>query len=188
MEDGGDKISPQLQRSMFANRLNLLIAVVIGITILLAVLVAVILKKYSGPIPGANAAMTYQGVIAFAVVFLSYGFASVLLIIFFVYRILSPFNRLLKDMDEILTGDIKKRLFLRDKDVFLIRNFVTDVNSLVDKLEQMHLVKDELVCHIDSEGQQVLSLLEKDKGLSSEVREAIISYHEKFIAIIKDKP
>ncbi|MBF0319814.1 MAG: hypothetical protein HQL01_08440 [Nitrospirae bacterium] len=186
-EEGLSGSSPQRQRSIFAKRLNLLIGVIIGVTVLLVIVVAVILKKYSGPVQGADTAMSHQGAIAFASVFLSYGIAAILLIIFFVYRILSPFNRLLKDMNGILTGDVKKRLLLRDNDVFLIRTFVRDVNSLVDKLEKMHIIKDELVSHIDSEGQQVLSLLDKDKGISDEARVALISYHEKFIAIIKEK-
>ncbi|KWT83507.1 hypothetical protein [Candidatus Magnetominusculus xianensis] len=188
MEGGNsiDSVSPQRQRSIFASRLNLLITAVIGITVLLAIVVAVILKKYSGPIQGANAAMTYQGAIAFALVFLSYGIAAIFLIMFFVYRILSPFKRMLKDMDEILTGDMQKRISLRDKDVFLIKEFVVGVNTLIAKLENMHTIKDELVCHIDAEGQQLISNLEQDEGISGKTRESVITYHKKIVSIVKD--
>ncbi|MBF0516212.1 MAG: hypothetical protein HQK97_03695 [Nitrospirae bacterium] len=186
---GGNKtgigFSPQRQRTVFANRLNLLIAVVIGITVVLAVVVAIILKKYSGPMQQANAAMTYQGAIAFAVVFLSYGIAALFLIMFFVYRILSPFKRLLQDMDDILTGDMQKRLSLRDKDVFLLRDFVTGVNTLIGRLEQMHINKDELVNHIESDGQQLIALIDKEKAMSGKASDAVIAYHNKIVSIIQ---
>lgn len=188
--EGGNTLnsgSPQRQRSIFASRLNLLITAVIGITALLAIVVAVILRKYSGPIQGANAAMTYQGAIAFALVFLSYGIAAIFLIMFFVYRILSPFKRMLKDMDEILTGDMQKRISLRDKDVFMIKEFVVGVNTLIDKLENTHIIKDELICFIDTEGQHLISNLEQDKGMSETTRDAVISYHKKIVSIVKDK-
>ncbi|WP_420265231.1 hypothetical protein [Candidatus Magnetominusculus dajiuhuensis] len=186
-DNRGGNVSPQRQRFIFADRMNLLIGVVVGAAVLLVVVVAVILTKYSGPIQGANAAMTYRGVIAFSVVFLSYGVASVFLIVFFAYRILSPFKRLLIDMEEILRENVNKRLSLRDNDVYLVKTFVVGVNSLVDKLQQMRLVRDELISHIDAEEEHVLSLLEQDNGLSGKVREAVLSYHKKIVSIVKDK-
>lgn len=187
----GSNHSPKRQRSAFADKLNILIAAVIGIAVILAVIVSIVLVKYygqsQGQLQGASASTASHGAIGFAVVFLSYLVVSVFLVIFFVYRILSPFKRLLRDMDKILMGDIAKRLSLRDEDVFLIKEFVMGVNTLVAKLEQMHLIKDEFVLHIDAEGQKLLSLLEQDKGMSSDAREAVISYHKKFITIVKDK-
>ncbi|MBF0487052.1 MAG: hypothetical protein HQK98_02720 [Nitrospirae bacterium] len=189
MEEGGagNSVFSQRQRFVFADRLNLLIALVIGAAVIMVVVVAVILTKYSSPIQGANAAMTYRGVIAFSVVFLCYGVASIFLIVFFAYRILSPFKRLLKDMSEILGGDTTKRLSLRERDVYLVKEFVGGVNSIVDKLEQTRIIWDELVRHIDEEGQHLISLHSQDEQMGGKVKEAILSYHKKIVSIVKDK-
>lgn len=175
------------RRSRFVGKLGLLIAPVMGIAIVLAIVVAVILKKYAGTLQAADAAMTSRSAIAFAIVFLSYGVAAIFFVIFFVYRSLSPFKRLTSDMEDIVSGDTEKRLNLRDKDVYLIKDFVGSVNTLAAKHDQMHHIKDELHRYMDTEGQRLLSLVEQDDTMDGKVKAAIISYHKTITSIVRDK-
>ncbi|MBF0564813.1 MAG: methyl-accepting chemotaxis protein [Nitrospirae bacterium] len=171
-----------IERSLIAHRFNLLIAVIIGLAVIFIVGVALYLKR-----PGEiqTVAFTQQSSFAFVVVFLCYGFVALLLVIFFAYRILSPFGRLLKEMENILSGDVSKRLYLRDQDVYLIRCFVENVNTILDRLQNMHIQRDELSRQIHTEGYDIVALVEKDESVSNETKEALITYHEKVKALIE---
>ncbi|MCI4625273.1 MAG: hypothetical protein L3V56_04850 [Candidatus Magnetoovum sp. WYHC-5] len=126
-----------------------------------------------------NASVTGISVVSFFIVFLCYGFVAVLLVAFLFYKAFSPFNRLIEDMGHILSGDYKRRLFLRQKDVFLLRDFVGNVNELVEKVEKMHIVNDELIRSIDNEATEVFALLESDGQVNEKTKEAVTSYHNK---------
>ncbi|MBF0342792.1 MAG: methyl-accepting chemotaxis protein [Nitrospirae bacterium] len=169
-------------RATLSEKHNLVVALIILIVVLLVITVALFTHKpliHSEGVAGAQ-----HSLLAFVVVFLCYGIAAILLVMFFAYRILSPFGRLLKDMEAVLSGDFTKRLFLRDKDVYLIKCFVRDVNTLLDNVEKMHLSHTELTDQIVSEGQQVMSLLENDNSIDDKTKEAILSYHERVKSII----
>ncbi|KJR42200.1 membrane protein [Candidatus Magnetoovum chiemensis] len=121
------------------------------------------------------------------IVFFCYAVVAVMLIVYFLYRFLSPFKRLITEMEHILAGDTSIRLNLRDKDVFLIKHFVANVNGLIDKVEKMHVVNDEVIKKIDVEGQDILAMLENEHKISDSAKEKIVSYHESIKSIIKER-
>ncbi|KJU86686.1 membrane protein [Candidatus Magnetobacterium bavaricum] len=173
-------------RATLSERHNLIVALIILITVLVVMTVAIVAHQPVAHNEAVN--ITQHSLLAFIVVFLCYGIAAVLLVMFFAYRILSPFGRLLKDMEVILSGDMTRRLFLRDKDVYLIKCFVTNVNALLDNVEKMHISQSELIKDIDSEGRAVMSLLEQDNNMDGKTKEAILSYHDKVKSIVKSTP
>ncbi|MBF0592652.1 MAG: hypothetical protein HQL02_11255, partial [Nitrospirae bacterium] len=97
-------------RATLSEKHNLIVALIILITVLLVMTVAIFTQRPVVHNDGIN--ITQHSLLAFIVVFLCYGIAAVLLVMFFAYRILSPFGRLLKDMEAILSGDMTRRLFL----------------------------------------------------------------------------
>ncbi|MBF0317326.1 MAG: hypothetical protein HQL04_04055 [Nitrospirae bacterium] len=172
-------------RATLSEKHNLIVALIILITVLVVITVAILAHRPVIHNEGVN--ITQHSLLAFIVVFLCYGIAAVLLVMFFAYRILSPFGRLLKDMEVILSGDMTRRLFLRDRDVYLIKCFVKNVNTLLDNVEKMHISRSELIDDIDSEGRAVMSLLENDNNMDDKTKEAVLSYHEKVKSIVKSK-
>ncbi|MBF0337539.1 MAG: hypothetical protein HQL05_06860 [Nitrospirae bacterium] len=181
---GGASGGANGSRATLSEKHNLIVALIILITVLVVMTVAILVHR---PVVHNEAInITQHSLLAFIVVFLCYGVAAVLLVMFFAYRILSPFGRLLKDMEVILSGDMSRRLFLRDKDVYLIKCFVRNVNTLLDNAEKMHISHD-LINEIDSEGRQVISLLENDNNIDGKTKEAVVAYHEKVKSIMKDK-
>jgi hypothetical protein len=175
-------------RAAVTDRFHLIVALIILAAFLVAVGVSVMFGKHAAD--GAQSAVgsSGSGIVSFVVVFLSYGVAALLLVVFFSYRILSPFSRLLKEISVIIDGDYSKRLFLRGKDVYLIKHFVTDVNQLLDRLESMHILKSDIIKHIDSEGRQVIDLLDSDQNLSDETKKTILAYHEGMTSIVRKTP
>jgi hypothetical protein len=182
-ETGKDK-----NRAAVTDRFHMIVALIILAAFMVAVGVAVLFGRHTAQEVQAAGGGSGSSVLAFIVVFFSYGVASLLLVVFFSYRILSPFSRLLKEISVIIDGDYSKRLFLRDKDVYLIKHFVTDVNRLLDRLETMHVLKVDMIRHIDSEGRQVIDLLGSESSLSDETKKAIVAYHEGMTTIVSKAP
>ncbi|MBF0518604.1 MAG: hypothetical protein HQK92_02660 [Nitrospirae bacterium] len=173
------------KRSPLIANFGTVVALLIGGAVFLLVITSIIVAKYTGVQGATEVTFSNKSVIAFFVVFLSYGFVAIFLVMLFTYRILSPFSRLINEIQAILAGDLSKRLCLRDKDVYLIRNFVSDVNKVVDNLQTMHILKDDLTKQIDSEGQQIISMLNNHPALDKETKNAVFLYHEKVISIVK---
>ncbi|QWR76579.1 methyl-accepting chemotaxis protein [Candidatus Magnetomonas plexicatena] len=173
------------KRSPLVANFGTVVALVIGGALVLLVITSIIVAKYTGIHDGSEVTFSNKSVIAFFVVFLSYGFVAIFLVMLFTYRILSPFSRLITEMQAIVAGDLSKRLFLRGRDVYLIKNFVTDVNTVVDNLQTMHTLKDDLIKQIDSEGQQIISMLNNHPTLDEETKNAVFLYHEKVTTIVK---
>ncbi|MEO5356167.1 MAG: methyl-accepting chemotaxis protein [Nitrospirae bacterium YQR-1] len=175
----------QFKRSPLISNFGTIVGLVIGGAVFLLIIVSIIVAKYTGGSGGSEVTFSNKSVIAFFVVFLSYGLVAIFLVMLFAYRLLSPFSRLINEMQYILSGDLSRRLYLRGKDVFLIKNFVTDVNKILDNLQSMHILKDELVKQVDSEGRQIISMLKDHPTLDDETKNAVFIYHEKVTSIVK---
>lgn len=117
-------------------------------------------------------------VVSFFIVFLCYGFVAILLVAFLFYRAFSPFNRLIDDMQHILAGDYKRRLFLRQKDISLLKCFIENVNELVEKVDKIHDGNKDLIVQIDKEAEAIFQLMDSGSAESNEAKEAFAKFHK----------
>jgi methyl-accepting chemotaxis protein len=74
-------------------------------------------------------------------VFLMAGYIGIIVFcaLFFTHRLIGPFKRLEYEMKWIANGELERRLSVRGRDDFHVRSFVSEVNSLIDKFEEMSL-------------------------------------------------
>ncbi len=115
----------------------------------------------------------------FIIVFAGYAVIVITLTVIFTHRFLGPFERLKMELKIILSGNHHRRLCIRNNDDLYIRSFVLEINKLLDSFEKMYLFKEGFRKNIDSELLNMKSLIERKEISKEELREAIISLHEK---------
>ncbi len=123
----------------------------------------------------------------FIIVFAGYAIIVTVLTLLFSHRFLGPFERLKTELRIILSGDYQRRLCIRSKDDFYIRSFISEVDKLLDNLEEMHLFKNELYKNINSELVNIKSVIERREISKEELSEAIVSFLEKIEGLLKDQ-
>ncbi len=119
------------QRGLFSSKqLHLSIAVIAVVTLLGGAILQftsrwVVLHYDLGP--------THYGLILIA----GYIFLILMLCAIFTYKLIGPFRRLEYEMKLISSGELRRRLSVRDGDDLHIRRFVGNVNSLLGNFEEM---------------------------------------------------
>ncbi len=121
----------------------------------------------------------------FIIVLTGYAIIVIVLTLVFSHRFLGPFERLKTELRIILSGNLHQRLCIRSKDDLYIRSFILEVNKLLDNLKKTHLFKNKFHEKLDSELSNIKSLIEKKEISKEELREAIISLHEKVDDLLK---
>lgn len=122
------KPRPFKQRYFVAKELQFSIALLIVLALLLGIFLQTIssaLISYYGldtPAMGLLLICGYVGIV-------------VLLAIFFTYRLIGPFKRLEYEMKIIRDGNLAKRLSIRTQDDLHVRNFVGNVNTMLQRFE-----------------------------------------------------
>jgi signal transduction histidine kinase len=96
-----------------------------------------------------NSGQTIPRFVSIILVLFCYGFVGYLMLVYFSYRILSPFERYKTDMKNISSGKYSKRLNLRDNDETNVKSFFGEVNSLLSNMENMHKHNSTLYNHIN---------------------------------------
>jgi len=101
--------------------------------------------------------------------FLVIGYLSLILIIcgVFVFKLVGPFRRLEYEMKRISSGELRRRLSVRDGDDLHVRRFVSNVNDLVGKFEEMSREYNKLNNIADTK------LVEINDNLSSESHDCV---------------
>ena len=106
----------------------------------LTLAVIVVIALFAGTVL-QSAAAALSSYLGFSVVatglLLAIGYVLIVavLAVFFSYRLLGPFVRLEYEMRCVRKGECGRRLTLRDKDDVHVRNFVSEVNGLLEDLE-----------------------------------------------------
>ncbi|MCK4738960.1 MAG: hypothetical protein KAT46_03335 [Deltaproteobacteria bacterium] len=92
-------------------------------------------------------------------VFLVLGYVAIvgILSIIFSTRLVGPFKRLEYEMSLIKIGDLSKRLGLRTEDDLHLRNFIININELIDGFEKMSISYSELNSEVSLTLERVLS-------------------------------
>ncbi|MFQ5428287.1 MAG: hypothetical protein ACE5EZ_04830 [Thermodesulfobacteriota bacterium] len=98
---------------------------------------------------------------------LIFGYLSLILLLsaVFVYKLVGPFRRLEYEMKCISSGELTRRLSVRDGDDLHVRRFVMNVNDLVGKCEEMSREYNKLNNIVDTK------LVEINEDLSNEKRD-----------------
>jgi len=125
------KIEHKNKRGLFsARQLHLSIAVIAVVTLLGGVVLQA----------GASWALArFDLSLASYILILIIGYVSLILLLcaVFVYKLVGPFRRLEYEMKLISSGELTRRLSVRDGDDLHIRRFVSNVNDLVGNFEEM---------------------------------------------------
>lgn len=127
--------TPQMERKnkrgLFSSRqLHLSIAVIAVVTLLGGVVIQ----------SAARFILTHYAIgLSAYIIILVAGYVSLILLLcaVFVYRLVGPFRRLEYEMKLISSGELGRRLAVRDGDDLHIRRFITNVNNLIAKFEEM---------------------------------------------------
>jgi hypothetical protein len=126
------------------------------------------------------------GLVSFIVVITGYVLVVIILTISFSHRLFGPFKRLNIEIDEILKGNFHKRLRIRMKDDVQIRTFVSQVNRLLDELEEAHRFNGDFLVRIQSELTEALSQLNRGKITEEEIRDLFSSLRKKASALSRE--
>ncbi len=84
----------------------------------------------------------YMGLNApYLTVILMAGYIAIIVFcaLFFTHRLIGPFKRLEYEMKWVANGELDRRLSVRGRDDFHVKSFISEVNSLIDKCEEMSL-------------------------------------------------
>ncbi len=108
-----------------------------------------------------------------------YAIIVTILTMIFTHRFLGPFERLKLELRIILSGNYHKRLRIRTRDDIYLRSFIIEINRLVDDLEERNTFKDKFCKEMDSELTALKSLLDREETSKDELREVIVSLHDK---------
>ncbi len=77
----------------------------------------------------------------FLTIFLMVGYTAIVAFsaLFFTHRLVGPFKRLEYEMKMIAKGDLSRRLSIRRNDDWHVRSFVSNLNKLLDRFEEMSI-------------------------------------------------
>jgi signal transduction histidine kinase len=120
-----------------------------------------------------------SGTLLFVIVMLGYVAIVVVLTMLFSHRLLGPFQRLNTEIRLIKAGDYRRRLKVRTNDDVYIKSFISEVNEILEKLEQLQEQKDSLIKYVDSELLAIISLNEEQKATKEKMRESVLACHKK---------
>ncbi|MFQ5479647.1 MAG: hypothetical protein ACE5DW_00025 [Thermodesulfobacteriota bacterium] len=144
------------KRGLFSTKeLHLSIAVIVVVALIGGV---VLQSATKWAVSYFSIPLVYHGLI----LIFGYLFLILILCAVFVYKLVGPFGRLEYEMKRISSGDLTRRLSVRDGDDLHVRRFVKNVNNLVGKFEEMSREYNRLNNIVDTK------LLEIDKDLSDD--------------------
>ncbi len=123
----------------------------------------------------------------FLLIMLGYGILVVIFTLFFAKRLIGPFERLKKEIRLILKGEYHRRLSVRNSDDVYIRSLIKEINILLDDYEKMYRFHNDLTRSLNSELLDILSELEKDELSKDQLREALLSFHDKLKSQLEQK-
>jgi len=78
-------------------------------------------------------------------------------------RLAGPFDRLNTEIDLVLKGDYRRRLRIRTKDDVAIRNFVEQINRIIEELENTRGQRDEPVREMRARLEGILGGLRRNE-------------------------
>jgi len=153
------KMERKNQRGLFsAKQLQLSIAVIAVVTLL----GGVVLQSVAGWL-----LTKFDLSLAAYILILVGGYVSLILFLcaIFVYKMVGPFRRLEYEMKLISSGELTRRLSVRDGDDLHIRRFVSNVNNLIGNFEEMSREYNRLNNIVDTK------LVEINDDLSNDVHD-----------------
>ncbi len=157
---------------------NLILSLTAFLSLALLLLIAFVTYK--------SVSTSGDNFLSFMIVLFSYGFAGFFLILFFTYRIMSPFIRLVNDMEHIVSGNYNRRLFLRGNDTGIMKSFIERINKILDLLENNHNSNNRLCSVIDTELAEVIELLNQNKLTEERRNNLLDSFREKITLVINE--
>lgn len=122
----------------------------------------------------------------FLIVLAGYAAIVTVLTLLFTHRFIGPFERLKTELRIIASGEYHRRLCVRNRDDIYIRSFISEVDRLLDNLEEMHLFRKDLYKKISAGLSNIKSLAEKEETSKETLVKEISLFHEKVKILLKD--
>ncbi len=122
----------------------------------------------------------------FIIVVIGYALIVIILTLVFTHRFLGPFERLKTELKLIRTGSHHRRFHVRTKDDFYLRSFITEVNKILEGLEEITGSKEELHKKINSELSNIKTIIERKEISKEELTEAVISFNKRVEDLLRE--
>ena len=120
-----------------------------------------------------------SGTLLFVIVMLGYLAIVVVLTMLFSHRLIGPFQRLKTEMRLIRSGDLTRRLNVRTSDDIYIKSFISEVNAILEKFDNIQTNQAATMTGIDSELMDILACVEDEEIKRDRLREQILGMHGK---------
>ena len=127
-----------------------------------------------------------RGPAYFIIVVIGYALIVIILTLIFTQRFLGPFERLKTELKLIRTGNHHRRFHVRTKDDFYLRSFITEVNKVLEGLEEITGSKEELHKKINSELSNIKTIIERKEISKEELTEAVISFNKRVEDLLRE--
>ncbi|HLA49920.1 MAG TPA: hypothetical protein VJ000_01865 [Thermodesulfovibrionia bacterium] len=127
-----------------------------------------------------------RGPVYFIIVVIGYALIVIILTLIFTQRFLGPFERLKTELKLIRTGNHHRRFHVRTKDDFYLRSFITEVNKVLEGLEEITGSKEELHKKINSELSNIKTIIERKEISKEELTEAVISFNKRVEDLLRE--
>ncbi|MDP3298298.1 MAG: hypothetical protein Q8N09_12065 [Thermodesulfovibrionia bacterium] len=127
-----------------------------------------------------------RGPVYFIIVVIGYALIVIILTLIFTQRFLGPFERLKTELKLIRTGNHHRRFHVRTKDDFYLRSFITEVNKVLEGLEEISGSKEELHKKINSELSNIKTIIERKEISKEELTEAVISFNKRVEDLLRE--
>jgi nitrogen fixation/metabolism regulation signal transduction histidine kinase len=127
-----------------------------------------------------------RGPVYFIIVVIGYALIVIILTLIFTHRFLGPFERLKTELKLIRTGGHHRRFHVRSKDDFYLRSFITEVNKVLEDLEEISGSKEELHKKINSELSHIKTIIERKEISKEELRETVFSFKKRVEDLLRE--
>jgi hypothetical protein len=126
-------------------------------------------------------------VLAFSLILLGYAALVIFFTVYFSNRFIGPFERLKSEIHLLLSGDLRRRLTVREKDDIYIRSFLEELNKLLDDYEKMCLKRENVMKTLDAELVSQISALEREDLSKDRQRESLLLFHARLKSVLEGK-
>ncbi len=174
------KMKAKNKRGLFSTKeLHLSVAVIVVVALIGGVVLQSVTKW---------AVLNYALSPAYHGAFLVVGYLSIILLLcaVFVFKLVGPFRRLEFEMKRISSGELRRRLSVRDGDDLHVRRFVSNVNELVGKFEEMSREYNKLNNIVDTKLVEINADLSNDSNSFNDVGKELKLLQEK-IHVMREK-
>jgi hypothetical protein len=86
-----------------------------------------------------------------------------------------------------MSGNYHRRLNVRVHDDLSVKSFVNEVNNVLNKYEEMHISRRDVIKHIDSESLALILAVKEGCNSSEELQNSILEGHKRLKDLLENE-